>query len=352
MKQNRSENAPSPDSRRQFLRQGMVGAALFGLGSALGLLAPASTAQTPPKKTSSSKLGTAYTYDVESLRKVDPQLMLYQESTPLDPGLKEIRALQCASDGRLLAAGDRSVVTLNAQGTRASEIRLETAPRCLAIGDNGKLFVGLKNRVLVCANGSVETRWDEIKGKTVLTAIAIAEKAVFVADAGNRAVWKYDLDGKLTGRVGLKEGSTTASRFIVPSPYFDLKIGAGAKLWVVNPGQHRLEAFSFDGELMESWGETSLQIAGFCGCCNPVYFAILPNGGFVTSEKGLTRVKIYSAKGEFEGVVAGPEQFPQYAVNADSTATGLAVAADAQGRVFVADSLTHQVRVFVRKPKA
>lgn len=349
MKKNRSDSPEAPDTRRQFLRQGVVSAALFGMGSMLGLLAPASSAQPAPKKASSAKLGAAYTYDVDSLRKTDPKLLLYQEVAPLTPGLKEIRSLQFAPDGRLYIAGDRSIIALNDKGTRVSEITLPDPPRCVGISATGKVYVGLKNRVVVCANGAIEARWDEIKSRAVLTAIAVGEKDVFVADAGNRAVWRYDLQGKLLGRIGLKEGSATASRFIVPSPYFDLKISPDSTLWVANPGQHRLEAFTTNGELKESWGEPSLQVAGFCGCCNPVFFTRLADGRFVTSEKGLTRVKIYSPKGEFEGVVAGPEQFPQYDANPDSTATGLAVAADAQGRVFVADSLAGKVRVFARK---
>ncbi len=310
---------------------------------------PASAAEPPPKK--GGKLSAAYTYDVEALRKVDPKLLLFEEVAQFESGLKEMRAMHCAADGRIYLAGDRSVVVLDAKGERVSELKTDDAPRCLALA-GGKLYVGFKNRVAVYAGTAVESRWDPVPGRTVLTAIAVADKAVFVADAGNRAVWRYELDGKPAGRIGLKEGSTTASRFIVPSPYFDLKLGTDGALWVVNPGQHRLESFTPEGKLQESWGETSLQIAGFCGCCNPVYFALLPDGRFVTSEKGLTRVKIYSTKGEFEGVVAGPEQFPKYELGADSAAAGLPVAADAQGRVYVADSLARQVRVFARKPKA
>ncbi|MBM3243119.1 hypothetical protein FJZ31_43220, partial [Candidatus Poribacteria bacterium] len=50
-------------------------------------------------------------------------------------------------------------------------------------------------------------------------------------------------------------------------------------------------------------GYLSMDIDGFCGCCNPVNFAMLPDGRFVTCEKGLPRVKIYDADGTFSGVV-------------------------------------------------
>ena len=351
MKKQGSEQHGTADSRRRFLRQGVIGATWLGLGSALGLWAPPSAAQPALKKGGSSKLGSEYTYDIDKLRKTDPKLLLYEEGAPFAPGLKEIRTLQFGPDNRLYVAGDRAVIILNAQGSRVSEIALAEPPRCLGVAGEGRVYVGFKNRVEIYTAGALSSRWEAIQAKPVITAIAVAEKEVFVADAGNRAVWRYDLNGKQTGRIGLKAGSQTASRFIVPSPYFDLEIGPGNILWVVNPGQHRLEAFTFDGALETSWGETSLQVEGFCGCCNPVFFTLLPDGRFVTSEKGLTRIKTYSAKGEFEGVVAGPEQFPRYGVNPDTMATGLDVAADSQGRIFVADGLAGQVRVFTRKPK-
>jgi hypothetical protein len=351
MKKECSEQHGTADTRRRFLRQGVVGATLFGLGSALGLLAPASAAQSPPKKSGASKLGSEYSYNIDKLRQTDPRLLLYEEGAPFTPGLKEIRTLQFGPDHRLYVAGDRSVVMLNAQGARVSEIALPEPPRCLGVAGDGRVYIGFKNRVEVYIAGTLASRWETLAAKPVITAIAVGENEVFVADAGNRAVWRYDLNGKQTGRIGLKEGSKTASRFIVPSPYFDLEIGPGKLLWVVNPGQHRLEAFTFDGALEASWGETSLQVKGFCGCCNPVFFTRLPDGRFITSEKGLTRVKVYSPQGEFEGVVAGPEQFPKYGVNPDTMASGLDVAADDQGRVLVADTLAGQVRVFTRKPK-
>jgi hypothetical protein len=132
----------------------------------------------------------------------------------------------------------------------------------------------------------------------------------------------------------------------VPSPYFDLEIGRDNLLWVTNPGNHRIEAYTFDGHLEASWGEASFGIGGFCGCCNPSYFTILPDGRFVTSEKGLARVKVNSAKGAFESVVAGADAFSKYFQNVNSLPAALDVAADSTGRIFVADSLGGAVRIF------
>ena len=98
-----------------------------------------------------------------------------------------------------------------------------------------------------------------------------------------------------------------------------------------------------------------MAVEGFCGCCNPVYFARRPDGKFVTSEKGLNRIKIYDAKGKFEGVVAGPEQLvkdrelaAKACVNC-KVGFGFDVACDARGRVLALDPVARTIRVFTPK---
>jgi hypothetical protein len=82
---------------------------------------------------------------------------------------------------------------------------------------------------------------------------------------------------------------------------------------------------------------------------------VFPDGSFVTCEKGLPRVKLYDAHGEFTGLVAGPEAFPEYlkTANAGSLDThhaGIYAALGTNGRVLVLDAVGGTVRVM--KPKA
>jgi hypothetical protein len=87
-----------------------------------------------------------------------------------------------------------------------------------------------------------------------------------------------------------------------------------------------------------------MALDGFCGCCNPSYIAILPDGTFVTSEKGLDRVKIYTADGRYAGVVAGPEQLSE-------GTTGLNLAVDSSENIYVLDLSGTKIRVFRLKIK-
>ena len=348
-------NSPGKATRRQFLRRSVGGASLFGLGSAGGLLSFPARAEKPVvgREDGGRSLGREFTYDVSKFYKTDPSLVQYDEAAKIATGFKELRAVATGPEDCVYAAGDQAVRVFSKTGGRVSEFLPGERPRCLAVSATGNIFAGMKNHVEVFnASGARQARWESAGGDALLTAVAVAEKDVFVADAGNRVVLRYDLAGKLVGRIGKKNAEKHIPGFIVPSPYLDLNVGADGLLWVVNPGRHRLEAYTFDGDLQSFWGEESLGVKGFCGCCNPIHFARLADGRFVTSEKGLPRVKVYSAKGDFEGVVAGPELFPKQIENPNAVAaTGVCMdlAVDSAGRVLMADAFSGDVRVFTRK---
>lgn len=334
-------------TRRRFFR----GAGQFGLGGVLGWLSGWSS-MAVSRAEGAVKSVSEYTYDISDYLKTDPALIHYEEAGAIPVSLRVIRALAVGSGERIYAVGDRGVVCLGGGGELLEEIALSAQPRCLAVEPNGELLIGMKDHVEVWdAGGKRKSRWPAVPGKPVFTGLALSEAYVFVADAGNRIVHRYDHTGTNLGEIGRKDSGRGIRGFIVPSPYFDLSWGKEGVLWVVNPGNHQLEAYSAEGELVTSWGKFGTAIRGFCGCCNPVYFARLPDGRFVTSEKGLPRIKVYSAEGEFESVVAGPESFPKLAGNPNASPAGMAVACDARGRVLVADSAAQSIRIFTRKEK-
>jgi DNA-binding beta-propeller fold protein YncE len=223
------------------------------------------------------------------------------------------------------------------------KVALTDSPVCLAVTSDEKIIIAYRNYFgLYSKNGEQVWVTDPLNQRTVITAIAVSDRLLFVADAGNRVVYRYDTEGNLLGHFEGKTGGKDLHGFIIPSPNFDLEINDDGELWVVNPGKHALENYTHDGNLRAFWENSSMKIDGFSGCCNPAHFAFLPNGSFVTSEKGLVRIKIHKPSGEFLSVVAPPEKFKE-----DGKAPDLTV--DEEGNIFALDYDRNIIRVFQPK---
>lgn len=303
-----------------------------------------------------SGLSEDFTYNIAELAKVDPNLILYEESTgKIETGLSESHSIAVDSKGSIYVAGDRAIRVFSQDGDLHRQIDLAGAPRCLAVAADGTMYVGLKDHVEVYdAQGQRQSSWDSLGADAILTSIAVTKNDVFVADASNRVVVHYDKTGNLIKMIGQKDADRNIPGFVVPSPYFDLAVSGDGLLRVVNPGRLRIEAYTFDGDFEFAWGRPSVEIDGFCGCCNPVNIAVLPEGGFVTCEKGLVRVKVYDSEGRFVGVVASPGQliegdkleiceFPE-----QCQAGGFDIAVDSSGCVFVLDTMKNMIRTFTK----
>jgi hypothetical protein len=303
-----------------------------------------------------SGLGKEFVYDIEALTKVDPSLIIYEElGKPIPTGLTQSTAIAIAtnSPSRVYVAGDNAIKVFSDEGGLVDEIKLTSTPQCLAIGGDGSIYVGMKDHVEVYDGQKKRSAsWPALGDKAVLTSIAVYKDNVFVADAGNRVVIRYDTAGKIVNHIGRKDKDKGIGGFVIPSPYFDLAVGGDGLLRVVNPGRHLIEAYTFEGDLEFSWGKRSAGIEGFCGCCNPVNFAMLDDDSFITCEKGLTRVKLYDADGNFVGVVAGPEQLAEGSqcricnIPALCQVGGFDVAVGTGGQVFVLDTIKNVVRTF------
>jgi len=305
---------------------------------------------------SAGKEANPFAYDVERLRKTNPKLIHYEQVGRFSCPNPEPRRMVIGPEDRVYIAAGDSVGVLDLNGARINEINLGTAARCVAVAGDGTVYAGARDHVEVFdPKGKRLATWDALDQRAWLTGLAVGENDVFAADAGNRVVLRFDKSGKLAGRIGEKNKQRNVPGLVVPSPYLDVKLARDGLLRVNNTGRHRIEAYTANGDLESSWGKASNAIEGFSGCCNPIGLALMPDGRYVTCEKGLPRVKVYSAKGVFESVVAGPESFPENATATfvkgaeDCRLGGLDAAVDSQQRVYILDLVTSEVRVMKHK---
>ncbi len=288
-------------------------------------------------------LGGAFDYDIDAFRRTDPALRRYTEAAPLRPGLERLAGLAVAPGDRLCVAGGTTLLLYPAPPATNAPARaaLDGAARCVAAGPDGTVYVGFDDHVEVFdAAGEQQNVWTALGEKSVITSLAVVGRHIAAADAGQRAVWLFTDRGRLVRRIGDRDPVTGTDGFIIPSAHFDVLAESAASFWAVNPGLQRVELFDLDGRVLRAWGGAGMAMNRFSGCCNPTDIARLPDGAFVTSEKGLPRVKVIEADGTLRGVVAGTEDF-------DEDADGLDLAADRAGRVYVLDRARGLVRIFV-----
>lgn len=296
-----------------------------------------------------SGLSGDYVYDNSHYAKIDPALILYRPvGQTIATGLQSAKAIAVSSD--IYVAGDTEITVFDRAGVVKQTIALDMEPTCLAVRADGVVVAGLGDTLAIIHVDSKEKRlqWKVARANARLTSIVLTPEIIFAADAVNGLIYEYDWTGKLIRTIG-GEGE---NKFVIPSPYFDIAMASDGLLRVVDPGRHLMVAFTVNGDKEWSWGQATPAIEGFSGCCNPVNFAVLPDGSFVTAEKGLVRVKVYDSEGKFIGVVAGPEQLEwtqkQQVCNTpeECQSKGFDVAVDNDGKVYVLDTVKNAVRVF------
>lgn len=301
-------------------------------------------------------LSAEYQYDISEYAKIPPEMVLYQQvGNAIPTGLKASRSI--AFKEGIYVSGDMKVVKIDGTGKIEKEIVLESAPTCLTVDEEGVVIVGSNDAVTIFdKTGTKRTQFVVPQKNAILSSIILNEGLILCADAANGLIYRYDQQGELVNIIGEKDPQMEdQAGFIIPSPYFDIAMASDGLLRVVDPGRHVIVAFTLESHREWTWGTASPKVEGFSGCCNPVNIAILPDGSFVTAEKGLVRVKIYDAEGQFVGVVAGPDQLEwQGPLQVCDTpeqcqSRGFDVAVDETGRIYVLDTVKNVVRIFEKK---
>ena len=289
--------------------------------------------------------GNPYDLDIEGFNKINPDLITHELNQKIPIACERLYGITIDENDQIYASTDAKIHKFNRFGSELFQFDTPSPIRAMDIDESGKIYAASTRSVFrFSSTGMLEQTVVELSDSTLITSIAVSGQHVFVADAGTRVVAHYDTAGEFIGFMGGKNAAEKIPGYVIPSPFFDLAVQDQQFMWVVNPGMHQFEKYSFSGELLDRWGHHSAKIEGFCGCCNPSHFALMPDGGFVTSEKGLVRVKLYSADGQLKSVVTGPDSFAKHA-------TGLDLAALSNGDVVVLDPGSKSLKIYSQKVK-
>lgn len=284
-----------------------------------------------------------YEYKLDSWKQVDESQISHQETQQIPVDIEVLRAVALDAEDQIYVSGKNKLLIYNPQGQILQEIATGIEAFCMTISEQGQIYLGARKMIQVYnLQGELLDTWNIHDETCILTSLAVDEHDLFLADAANKLIYRYNLKGEFLHEIGRKDKSQGIEGFIIPSPYFDLALGRDGELWAVNSGRHQLESYDSDGRLISSWKKTSMGIDGFSGCCNPSHIALLSNGDFVTSEKGIERIKISSPTGEFLSVVAPPDSF-------NKGTRGIDLAVDSKDRIIAIDPDQKLIRIFIHK---
>lgn len=259
----------------------------------------------------------------------------------LESGLEQLNGIAIDSKDNVYLAGAGGVRVVDADGKLLSAWATSGPAKCVAVDADANVYVGLTTRIEKYGkDGKLLASWGT-EGKErgqlqVVSGIAIYGANVYVADAGNRCVHRFDITGDFIDDIGKRRTGDVG--MVCPSPYLDCALDKDGILYVNNPGLCRVERYDQNGKRIGMWGDPGDKPEDFSGCCNPSNIALLPDGRVITSEKLTPRVKVYDDKGAMLAYI-GPEFFSQMA-------EGLDVAADSKGSIFVVDPNVKKVLVF------
>ncbi len=274
----------------------------------------------------------------------------YHNQLTFSTGANIVRGISSGLENEIYISADRDILVFSKEGTLQKRISIKGEPSCAAVGKSGVLHVGVGDHVeIFSSSGKQIAKWKSPSANVQITDIALKKDgSVFVSDGGNRVIWHLDKEGNVLHQLDHK-----GKKFATPRDFFPIAVQNNGELAAANPGRHRIENYSNSGKLDSVWGEKSRSGGGFGGCCNPISFAIMSDGSYITAEGGLPRIKRFDSKGNFQEIIASPEALEANARNShenpDHPATchsgGLEVAVDSQDRVLLLDRVTAEVSI-------
>lgn len=235
------------------------------------------------------------------------------------------------------AAGDQEIKVFESGGRLLRRWRTAKPGFAVAVSGDGRVFSGQPGQVEIFDGaGRLQATWRDEQRLGLVTAIGFSTGNVFLADARDRCIRRYDASGKYLNDIG---NDNRMKGFLIPNGVVAFGVDAKGVIHSANPGKHRVERYSAEGALLGHFGRfDGRDPAGFTGCCNPTNVTVTGGSMVWVTEKAGPRAKVYDAEGALLAVIAS-DVF-------DPNCKNMSIAAGSRGRVYVADTVKLQIFVF------
>jgi hypothetical protein len=347
MDSNEERHPPDPkedDSRHRVSRRFLPLASVVGAFGIVrsGLLGPdAASASAPPAASSGPTPNLPPTLPVPPLPRT-----YTRTAVVAGPGLpgefrRSLLGLALGPRDGVYALGDDEVRVFEASGRIARSWKAPEKASCVGVAPDGRIAVGSPGRVDLYDDKGARTGGFAAGTRdraAEVTAVRFVRDSILIADAAARIIRRYDLRGAEQGAIGA--GNKTGG-FMLPNKSLDFDVDPAGVVHATDTGRHRVTSWTLDGKMVASFGKFGMaRLEDFVGCCNPVNVAVAPDGGIVTAEKMIARVKVFSKDRSLLAVI-GPEHF-------DPMCRHIHVAVDSTGRIVAADPERRTIAVFER----
>ncbi len=262
-----------------------------------------------------------------------PDLWRIEKELPVTDG--QLISVAVSENGNLFLGGDSFLACYDESLSSKWKIKMPGKIGALSVYGDTVYAASGELLFLVDSDGRMIAEWGPYEANSIITSVSAGRKYVVFADAGAKRIFIIRKDGEVISMLG--QGN---EKFIIPSAYFDVAITGEDVVFAANTGHRRIEKWFVDGIKKSQFGEPGTAPGAFCGCCNPAHFAVIPQG-FVTAEKGINRIKILGADGEFIEFVSSKNSF--------TTSVPLDVASADGITIYAADPAGSKLYVFKRK---
>lgn len=235
----------------------------------------------------------------------------------------------------LLAVGDHEVKRFSPDGLLELNFPTRDAGWSVA-ADGDSIWVGMQGAIeRYDREGKFIAVIEDTNRLGIITSIGAKGSRLIAADSTHRTIHLYE-NGVWKAEVGQDVNSRG---FMIPNGVLDLALAADGESFIVAHSQkHRVERYSFAGELVAKFGRFGMEQPGdFGGCCNPTNIVALNATTFVVSEKAPPKLKVYSSDGQFQSQFVGV-----FAANTKN----IDLAADSRGRIYATDPARCSIEQF------